>query len=177
MLAYRGICQRGCKRITKDSLPQLKSECHSSLSIGKAVLTRAMRLGERSTSRPRGENDTSKRGYEGISRGKAETGRGSEERRDPSAALTKLLPSSHIGPGNLRHSDKTSSSALTNKSTSFSPMMSGGKIFITSIACPATCVRIRCLLNIWVTTICAKSTLSILCRSFHAILSLNSVGS
>src|SRR5437016_8448559 len=110
----------GCKRITKDSLPQLKSECHSSLSIGKAVLTRAMRLGER--------------GYEGISRGKAETGRGSAERREPSAALTKLFPSSHIGPGNLRHSDKTSSSALTNMSTSFSPMMSGGRIFITSMA-------------------------------------------
>src|SRR5437764_1429160 len=79
----------GCKRITKDSLPQLKSESHSSLSIEEAVLTRAMRLGERSTSRPRGENDTSKRGYEGISRDKAETGRGSAERREPSAALTK----------------------------------------------------------------------------------------
>src|SRR5207249_2855448 len=106
-----------------------------------------------------------KRGYEGISRDKAETGRGSAERREPSAALTKLFPSSHIGPGNLRHSDKTSSSAFTNRSTSFSPMMSGGRIFITSIACPATCVRTRCLLSIWVTTICAKSTLSILCKS------------
>src|SRR5947209_10494271 len=154
-----------------------KSECHSSLSIEKAVLTRVMRLGEKSTSRPRGENDTSKRGYEGIPRGKAETGRGSAERRDPSAALTKLFPSSHIGPGNLRHSDKTSSSALTNMSTSFSPMIRGGRIFITSIAWPATWVRMRCLLSIWVTTICAKSTLSILCKSFHAILSLNSLGS
>src|SRR5438132_11309199 len=64
----------------------------------------------------------------------AETGRGSVERRELSAARTKLFPSSHIGPGNLRHSDKTSSSASTNMSTSFSPMMRGGRIFITSIA-------------------------------------------
>src|SRR6476660_9621168 len=68
-------------------------------------------------------------------------------RREPIAARTKLFPSSHIGPGNLRHSVNTSSSALTNMSTSFSPMMSGGRIFRTSIAWPATCVRIRCLLN------------------------------
>src|SRR5205823_14211794 len=64
----------------------------------------------------------------------AETGFGSADLREPRAARTKLLPSSHIGPGNLRHSVKTSSSALTNMSTSFSPMMSGGRIFITSIA-------------------------------------------
>src|SRR5215470_9882429 len=108
----------------------------------------------------------------------AETaGRASAVRFEPSAALTKLFPSSHIGPGNLRHSVSTSSSASTNKSTSFSPMMSGGRIFSTSIAWPATCVRMRCLLNIWVTIICANSTLSILWRSFHAILSLNSRGS
>src|SRR5436309_3071828 len=61
-------------------------------------------------------------------------GRASAERREPSAAFTKLLPSSHIGPGNLRHSVSTSSSAFTNMSSSFSPMMSGGRIFITSIA-------------------------------------------
>src|SRR5947199_1004336 len=78
----------------------------------------------------------------------AETGRGSAERCEPSAALTKLFPSSHIGPGNLRHSVSTSSKALTNMSTSFSPIISGGRIFITSIAWPATCVRIRCLLSI-----------------------------
>src|SRR6266404_9944695 len=73
----------------------------------------------------------------------AETGRGSADLREPSAAFTKLLPSSHIGPGNLRHSVRTSSSAFTNMSTSFSPMISGGRIFITSIACPATWVRMR----------------------------------
>src|SRR5205809_800673 len=123
------------------------------------------------------------RDFDGASKtvcrvGYAETaGRTLAVRFEPSAALTKLFPISHIGPGNLRHSVSTSSSALTNMSTSFSPMMSGGRIFITSMAWPATCVRMRCLLNIWVTTICAKSTLSILCRSFHAILSLNSLGS
>src|SRR5206468_10263874 len=64
----------------------------------------------------------------------AETGRGSADLREPSAAFTKLLPSSHIGPGDLRHSVSTPSSALTNMSSSFSPMISGGRIFITSIA-------------------------------------------
>src|SRR4029450_7158070 len=55
-----------------------------------------------------------------------------------SAALTKLFPISHIGPGNLRHSVSTSSSAFTNMSISRSPMINGGRIFITSIGCPAT---------------------------------------
>src|SRR5215471_7369749 len=65
--------------------------------------------------------------------GYADTTRGSVVRREPIAARTKLFPSSHIGPGNLRHSVSTSSSALTNMSTSFSPMISGGRIFRTSI--------------------------------------------
>src|SRR5437763_9271952 len=64
----------------------------------------------------------------------AETGFGSADLREPSAARTKLFPNSHIGPGNLRHSVRTSSNGFTNISTSFSPMISGGRIFITSIA-------------------------------------------
>src|SRR5215475_15630946 len=39
----------------------------------------------------------------------AETGFGSADLREPRAARTKLFPSSHIGPGNLRHSVRTSS--------------------------------------------------------------------
>src|SRR6266699_3507737 len=112
-----------------------------------------------------------------VSHNYADTGFGSADLREPRAARTKLFPNSHIGPGNLRHSVSTSSSALTNMSISRSPMINGGRIFITSMAWPATCVRMRCLLSIWVTTIWAKSTLSILCNSFHAIFSLNSCGS
>jgi len=44
----------------------------------------------------------------------AETaGRASAVRFEPSAALTKLFPISHIGPGILRHSVSTSSRAFT----------------------------------------------------------------
>src|SRR3954466_7942133 len=66
------------------------------------------------------------------------TGGACEERRELIAARTKLLPNSHIGPGNLRHSVKTLSSAVTNNAISFSPMMSGGRILSTSMAWPAT---------------------------------------
>ena len=52
-----------------------------------------------------------------MKRDYAETAdRVSAGRREPSAALTKLFPSSHIGPGNLRHSVSTSSNAFTNMS-------------------------------------------------------------
>lgn len=64
----------------------------------------------------------------------AETGFGSADLRELMAARTKLLPSSHIGPGNLRQSVKTLSSAVTNKAISFSPIMSGGRILSTSMA-------------------------------------------
>ena len=59
---------------------------------------------------------------------------GAGERFEPSAWRTKFWPISHIGPGNFRHSVRTSSSAATKRLTSFSPMISGGRIFITSIA-------------------------------------------
>src|SRR5207249_10542650 len=68
----------------------------------------------------------------------AETAGACEERRELVAARTKLLPSSHIGPGNLRQSAKTLSSPVTKSAISFSPMMSGGRILSTSMACPAT---------------------------------------
>src|SRR5215831_18015737 len=139
--------------------PRLKNRQRQSLSSGPRVIS------------PGQARTHARRVY-------AETvGRASAVRFEPSAALTKLFPSSRIGPGNLRHSVSTSSSAFTNMSTSFSAMINGGKIFITSIAWPATWVRMRCLLSICVTIICAKSTLSILCNSFHAIFSLNSCGS
>jgi len=44
----------------------------------------------------------------------------------------KFAPRSHIGPGKLRHCKSTSSSPCTNLSTSFSPMISGGRIFTAS---------------------------------------------
>src|SRR5439155_5509786 len=68
----------------------------------------------------------------------AETTGACEDRRELIAARTKLLPSSHMGPGNLRQSVRTLSSAVTKSAISFSPMMSGGKILSTSMACPAT---------------------------------------
>ena len=39
-------------------------------------------------------------------------------------------------------------------------MISGGRILITSIPCPAICVRMRCFLKSAVTIICAKSSRS-----------------
>ena len=52
--------------------------------------------------------------------------------RELIAARTKLWPSSHIGPGNLRQSISTLSSAVTNNAISFSPMISGGSSRTTS---------------------------------------------
>src|SRR5215510_7252819 len=96
--------------------PRLKNRQRQSLSSGPRVIS------------PGQARTHARRVY-------AETvGRASAVRFEPSAALTKLFPSSHIGPGNLRHSVSTSSSAFTNMSTSFSAMINGGKIFITSIA-------------------------------------------
>jgi hypothetical protein len=58
-----------------------------------------------------------------------------------------LRASSRIGPGNRRQPWSASSKAFTKISTSFSVMMSGGNILITSMLWPATWVRIRCRLN------------------------------
>src|SRR4030095_9137811 len=68
----------------------------------------------------------------------AETTGACEERRELIAARTKLLPNSHIGPGNLRQSVRTLSSAVTKSAISFSPIIPGRRILSTSMACPAT---------------------------------------
>ena len=106
----------------------LKTSEVKRLSAFMSTLTVDFESADSHCAEPRREQSTSRGGHV-----HAETGRGSADLREPSAARTKLFPSSHIGPGNLRHSLNTSSRALANISTSFSLMINGGRILITSM--------------------------------------------